>query len=194
MHRTQGEPAQNKANFPKRGTEAVSAMAAVGSPNIPVFHHSSIPVPCRSCETKPNFGAPGVSGSPARGRQPIVQNKANFGRSMIGAKPFSRKELCRIYPSHRLGKTKPILTAMPIRRSAFPGALRAKRSQFGRAGGDRVPPSPAPRGCCTNKANFAGAPRNGRGLLPFRCQSFKTKPICPGEVSGEDTHPTKSRG
>jgi hypothetical protein len=125
---------------------------------------------------------------------PSVRNKANSGGGKTETKPFAGKELCRVCLSHGFSKTKPIRATMPIRRSAFPGANRAKQSQLGRADDDRVPPSPAPRGCCTNKANFAGAPRNGRWLLSFRCQSCKTKPICPGEVSGEDAHPTKSRG
>ena len=45
--------APNKPNCPKRGTEAVSGVAASERPIIPVFHHSTIPVRCLSCETNP---------------------------------------------------------------------------------------------------------------------------------------------
>jgi hypothetical protein len=44
--------APNKPNCPKRGTEAVSGVAAFGSPIIPVFHHSS---PMRIVRNKANL-------------------------------------------------------------------------------------------------------------------------------------------
>ncbi len=53
-----GPSVQNKPNCPKRGTEVVSAVAGVGSPDIPVFHHSS--------------------------PMPIVRNKANSSISDCG--------------------------------------------------------------------------------------------------------------
>jgi hypothetical protein len=58
---------QNKANCPKRGIEAVSAVAAVESPIIPVFHHSTIPVRRRLCRTNPIFPA-GTGGTRPQGR------------------------------------------------------------------------------------------------------------------------------
>jgi hypothetical protein len=39
-----------------------------------------------------------------------------------------------MYPAHRFGKTKPIPTPGPIRRSAFPGAVCAKQTQLPEAG------------------------------------------------------------
>jgi hypothetical protein len=72
-----GPIAPKKPNCPRRGTEAMSVVAAFGSPIIPVFHHSHHSSPCRLCQTKPNLGAPGVSGV-RRGGEPIARNKANL--------------------------------------------------------------------------------------------------------------------
>jgi len=72
----------------------------------------------------------------ARDGGAIAPNKANFGESRIGAKVFTEEDLCRVCPSHRVGKTKPILTAMPIGRSAFPGSQTCETKPI-RAGGDR---------------------------------------------------------
>ncbi len=137
----------------------------------------------RNAQNEPNL--PPRRLGPGRAMAP---NKANSGGSRIEAKPFSGKELCRMYLCLQLGEKKPIPAAMPIRRSAFPGGQTCniasmprfgKRSQFGRASGDRIPPSRAPRGRCTNKPNLGRwdpAPR--RELL-----SCKTKPI-PAEGLG----------
>ncbi len=63
-------------------------------------------------------------------RRAIVRNKANSGRSRIGAKPFAGIELCRMYPPYRFGRTKPISATVPSGRLAFPRAFRVKQSQF----------------------------------------------------------------
>jgi hypothetical protein len=72
-----------------------------------------------------------------------------------------------MYLSHQLGKTKPILTAMPIRRSAFPGAKRAKQSQFPAVqGGSRPGGREAWRAIVQNEANLAPVSGNGRAGKP----------------------------
>ena len=116
-----------------------------------------------------------------------MRNKANFARAEIGAKPSVGKELCRMYLSHQLGKTKPILTAMPIRRSAFPGAKRAKQSQFPAVqGGSRPGGREAWRAIVQNEANLAPVSGNGRAPASPGASAegrlCKTKPIFKGLI------------
>jgi hypothetical protein len=137
---------------------------------------------------------------------PIVRNKANFGGSRIGAKPFTEGELWRLCPSPRVGKTKPISATMPVGRSAFPGGKRAKRSQFGRVGGGRTPPSLAPKGCCTNKANRPavsagmgpGGPGPGAAVqtnpISRRWQRAKQSQFAPGRCRARTPNPRSGRG
>jgi hypothetical protein len=80
---------RNKPDRPKRGTEAVSAVAAFASPHyssIPSFHHSS-PMPI--VPNKPNSPAQprwdGVRGT--RGRAAIVQNEAKLA---LGVQKWAR--------------------------------------------------------------------------------------------------------
>jgi len=56
------------------GTDKANLPPA-GYPTIPLFHHSSSPIPCLSCETNP------IGGSPAGVQGPIVQNEPNSGQS-----------------------------------------------------------------------------------------------------------------
>ncbi len=64
-----------------------------------------------------------------------VRNKPNFRSGASDGKCFMRKWLWRIRPARPCEKTKPISTSVPIGRSAFPGAFRAKQSQLAVVGG-----------------------------------------------------------
>jgi hypothetical protein len=79
---TRGTMMQNKPNCPKRGTEAVSrSRPADRIPSIPLFYHSTIPVQCRWCKTKPISRCAQWGG--AWRRRPwraIVPNKAKLGQ------------------------------------------------------------------------------------------------------------------
>ncbi len=58
MNSTSDRPRQNKPNFPKRGTEGVSAVAAVESAhysNIPSFHHSNAMPTVRNKANLPGY-------------------------------------------------------------------------------------------------------------------------------------------
>ncbi len=94
MHRTRGEPAQNKANFPKRGTEAVSAMAAVGTP---IFQYSIIPAfQFHADRAKQSQFLP--EGPRSKAGAAIVQNKANpsiadWGQTSGGAPNCAKKPI-----------------------------------------------------------------------------------------------------
>ncbi len=57
-------------------------------------------------------------------------------------------------------KTKPISATMPIRRSAFPGASRANKPNFGELAGRRA------RAGCTNKANWQNPVVRNKANLP----------------------------
>ncbi len=78
-------------------------------PTIPLFHHSNIPGPGLSCETKPISCADKPTRAealppPTR----IVRNKPNSSGAKAMAKYFVGKELGRIGCPRDLGKTKPI--------------------------------------------------------------------------------------
>jgi hypothetical protein len=79
---TRGTMMPNKPNCPKRGTEAVSrSRPADRIPSIPLFYHSTIPVRCRWCKTKPISRCAQWAGAGRRGRRrAIVPNKAKVGQ------------------------------------------------------------------------------------------------------------------
>jgi hypothetical protein len=76
---TRGTMMQDKPNYPKRGTEAVSrSRPADRIPSIPLFYHSTIPVRCRWCETNP------ISGSQWADAGAGCTNKPNLRRCRVG--------------------------------------------------------------------------------------------------------------
>ncbi len=106
---------RNKPNCPKRGTEAVSAVAAVES-----THYSSIPTLGRGTQgnraKRTQFGPgaqPGtrVAARPRRGT--TAPNKANFVQTYWRGKWLAGKELWYIAPAIGTGKTKPVFRNGP---------------------------------------------------------------------------------
>ncbi len=86
VHRARGEPPQNKANFPKRGTEAVSLLrtadwgwSCIGSPACAL-----LPLACVGWLYKQTQFRPLCRSGDRRSQGPIVQNKANFPRTAMG--------------------------------------------------------------------------------------------------------------
>jgi hypothetical protein len=123
--------------------------------------------PGADCATSPRCPASGNKANSGRrlgrGSWAGCTNKANFGEAKIAAKSFTEEDLCHVCPSHRGGKTKPILTAMPIGRSAFPGAGRAKQTQFRAASGGPEPGrwrswGPVPRNEANSPPGAQGPP------------------------------------
>ena len=124
VNSTSDRPRQNKPNFPKRGTEAVSAVAAVESAhysNIPSFHHSSaMPI----VQNKANFpAAPGGTRLGGRGTRGFCAKQSQFPAGQKKGKWFAGKELWYIVPAIGFGKTKPILRCGP-RGGRDGGAIR----------------------------------------------------------------------
>ncbi len=78
-----------------------------------VPHHSSIPIRCLVCETKPIPASVPIGRSAFPGGE-IVRNKPNFPPGPDGARPGGRG-------AWGFAQTNPIPAIMPIRRSAVPG-------------------------------------------------------------------------
>ncbi len=88
----------------------------------PLFQYStnsSIPARCRLCKTKPIWPATPAGTGP--------QGRGTRGKR---AKRIQFRSVGQLDAGGPVVQTNPIPIAVPIRRSAFPGAKHAKRSQF----------------------------------------------------------------
>jgi len=149
-------------------------------PNVPVFHYSTFPVRCVSCETNPIWHL--VSGN---GRRPvdgdrIVQNEPNSRRCRVGRgqRGGGRRANAQNEPNFARGpvsggescKTNPIRgEAWDAASGTRGGAYRAKRSQFAILGPSRWARYPPPDAGPTRGGN-CGKTRCGLGppLLAYQ--------------------------
>ncbi len=101
-------PRQNKAN--SGGWDAARPSPRPEALTMPPGTGASVQNEANSWPWRRGGGrganAPNKANLPPTG--PIAPNKANFGETRIGAKPFTGGDLCRVCPSQRVGKTKPI--------------------------------------------------------------------------------------
>jgi hypothetical protein len=124
VNRTSDRPRQNKANSPiadwgqtcrLRPAQAIVQNKPNSQPHgtrgrsrqTKPIARSGAPRRCRGAD-RPGQRTRGASKVNLPPTGPIAPNKANFGESRIGAKVFAEADLCRVCPSHRVGKTKPI--------------------------------------------------------------------------------------
>jgi hypothetical protein len=125
-----------------------------GYPTIPVFHHSTIPIRCRLCQTKPNLGALGDLGDQTRATGQTRQTNPIRG----GAARTT------IVKARSLGDATP------------QGSYRAKQTQFGVFSSDEGYPCEQ-----TNPISGpAGAPRTpdcAKGTQPPAGRQAPTIPI-----------------
>jgi hypothetical protein len=131
------------------------------------------PEPRGGCTNKPSFPA----------RPEMGAGRGSFDANRAKTKPISAG--ARLDLNHLQEKNYAVCTCLinPAKQSQFlhdadreigvPGANRAKQSQFGQPGDDRVPLSPAPRGRCTNKANLPPRPEMGAGGHRFDANRAK---------------------
>jgi hypothetical protein len=124
--------------------------------------HGLLPRPSplrQSCETKPNLGAPAVSGGRRRGTRARCAKQTQFPVGPVGTGPRARGAIVRnkpnLLPPGGIGGASPTLRGLNCAKQSQSGgaADRAKQSQFRRA--DR--PGPIMR----NKAKLGQAGTSG---------------------------------
>ncbi len=139
--------------------------------------------PPRYCSIIPPFESGAYRATSPR--CPASGNKANFDGGRIAAKPFAGIALCRMYPTHRFGKTKPIPPGLSTR---VGWANCAKQTQFPPPcrSADRRSQGPS----APNKANFGVGGIAAKAFTGIElCHMYparrfgKTKPIpTPGSI------------
>jgi hypothetical protein len=124
LPRTRGEPPQNKANLPKRGTEAVSRLR-IEPYRVACLGPAAAGLRGLVVQTNPISATVPIRRSALPGGQ-IVRNKPNFRRSHGRGKCPAEKELWRVVQATGFGKTKPNLGRMGYLGDGTWGSLLCK--------------------------------------------------------------------
>jgi hypothetical protein len=189
-------------------TKPISAVAAVGSPNIPAFHHSTIPVRCHLCKTNPIWH-PGQAGGVPDGAKRAKQSQ--FPATPGGMVPGGRgpRDKCakrtqsfdcglktELRPDRpacgRLGPTRAVCTNKPnsarLGQGQVPGGRKMRnKAKLGRtraSGGRRA------GGACCAKQSQSAAGRAGTS----RTHRAKQSQFLPGRCRARTPNPRSGRG
>jgi len=144
-----------------------------GYPTIPLFYHSSIPIRCRLCETKPNLGRMEYLGDGAWGAN--CAERSQFRGVRLGPEG----EMCKTNPISEEVSSVKYEVLSPASRASSRRSLLTSDFTLQTFGGTPA----APGRMCKTKPISEGVSRVKRRVSSESC---KTNPICPPAIdSGE---------